>query len=191
MKDIKVILEAFELDDDMRESIIKEVNANYRTINEVNSKAQRISELEEQNRALTDQVGKLEGDGEELEKLRKQVQDFTDAEEQRKADEAESAKRASFRTVFDAAVGDKEFANDIVRDSIFDKVYAKCNEQVGLNAAEVIDELTKNANGIWKNPQTDIHKMPNPNDISNNKDHAKKSAERTILDFMAGRTNNG
>lgn len=184
MKDIKVILEAFELDDDMRNSIIEEVNANYRTIEETEKRRKRIEELEEQNKTLSDQVGKLEGDGEELEKLRKQVQDFTDAEEQRKADEAESAKRASFRTVFDAAVGDKEFANDIVRDSIFDKVYAKCNEQVGIKAEDVIKELTENADGIWKNPQNDVNKMPTPEQISSKKNTGEDAAKREIANFL-------
>lgn len=188
MKDIKVILEAYELDDDMREGIISEVNANYRTINEVNAKAQRISELEEQNRALTEQVGKLEGDGEELDKLKKQVQDFEEAEQSRRAAEEESAKRESFRAMFDAAIGDKEFANDIVRDALFERAYGRCTEQTGLDAKTVIEELTKDTNGIWKNPQQDVSKMPNPNDVSNNKDHAVKSAERTILNFMAGRS---
>lgn len=187
MKDIKAILAGFTLTDEDRESIIREVGENYRSIVEVTKKTQRIEELEEQNKALTEQVGNLEGDGEELERLRKQVSDFEHQEETRKANELENAKRDSFRVVFDAALGDKEFTNDIIRESIFERAYKECGENAAINAKDAIETLTKDTEGIWKNPQQDANKMPDPNDISTNKDHEKKSAERTILDFMAGK----
>lgn len=178
MKDIKAILSAFELSDDDREAIIKEVGENYRSIVEVDKKANRIKELEEQNAALTEQVGNLEGDGEEVEKLREQVKTFEAAEAQRKAEAEEAAKRDQFRAVFDAAVGEREFSNDIIRDSIFDKAYARCTETTGLDAKQVIEEMTKDAEGVWKNPQQDVRKMPDPAAISNKKpsdDAVKKS----------------
>ena len=189
MKDIKAILEGFTLTDDERESIIKEVGENYRSIVEVTKKNQRIEELETQNQALTEQVSNLEGDGEELENLRKQISEFKAAEEQREADELEEAKRESFKGLFDAAVGEKEFANEIIRDSIFEKAYRKCSDTVGYDPKEAIEELTKDTDGIWKNPQNDVRKMPNPNDISTNKDHATKSDEKTIASFMFGKRN--
>lgn len=181
VKDIKAILADVQLEDDAKESIIKAVNENYRSIEEVTKKANRITELEEQNKALTEQVGNLEGDGEELEKLRKQVQDFTEAENKRKAEEEEAGKRQQFRTVFDAAVGEKEFANDVVREAIFNKAYAQCIETTGLDAKKVIDDLTKDTDGIWKNPQQEAKKMPNPSDISNK----KASSEEVKKSFAA------
>lgn len=184
MKDIKAILEKITLDDEAREEIIRAVNENYRTKEEVEKKARRITELEEQNQALTEQVGNLEGDGEELEKLRKQVQEFNAAEEQRKADEIENTKRASFRTVFDAAIGEKEFANDIIRDSVFEKAYSKCNEQAGLDAKDVIDQITKDTDGIWKNPQHDVKKMPGQEQISSKKNTGEDAAKREIANFL-------
>lgn len=183
MKDIKAILSAFELSDDDREAIIKEVGENYRSIVEMEKKTSRIKELEEQNEALTEKVGNLEGDGEEIKALREQVAKFEAAEEQRKADKEEAAKRDQFRAVFDAAVGDKEFANDIIRDSIFDRAYAKCTETTGLDAKQVIEEMTKDADGVWKNPQQETKKMPNPADISNKKPSAD-DAKRTFADML-------
>lgn len=180
MKDIKAILSAFELSDDDREAIIKEVGENYRSIVEVDKKANRIKELEEQNAALTEQVGNLEGDGEEVEKLREQVKTFEAAEAQRKAEADEAAKRDQFRAVFDAAVGEREFSNDIIRDSIFDKAYARCTETTGLDAKKVIDDMTKDADGVWKNPQQDSRKMPNPADISNRKPSADEASRKML-----------
>lgn len=183
MKDIKAILSAFELSDDDREAIIKEVGENYRSIVEMTKKTDRIKELEEQNQALTEQVGNLEGDGEEVEKLREQVKTFEEAEAQRKAEAEEAAKRDQFRAVFDAAVGEREFSNDIIRDSIFDKAYARCTETTGLDAKKVIEEMTKDAEGVWKNPQQDVRKMPNPSDISNKKPSAD-DAKKTFADML-------
>lgn len=188
MKDIKAILADVELEDDAKESIIKAVNENYKTVEEWKKKTDRISELETQNEALTEQVGNLEGDSEEVENLRKQVEDFKAAEEKRKTEETENAKRESFRTVFNAAIGDKEFANDIVRDSVFEKVYAKCSAETGVSAEDAIKALTDDADGVWKNPQQEAAKMPNPADISNKKS-SSDDAKKTFADmiFSAGR----
>ena len=187
MKDIKAILEGITLTDEERESIIREVGENYRSIVEVTKKAQRIEELETQNKALTDQVSNLEGDGEELEKLRQQISDFEAAEEKRKADETEAEKREQFRTAFDKAVGDRTFTNDVVREAIFEKAYKECGDDVATGAKDAIEKLTKDTEGIWTNPQRDVNKMPSQNDLSGNKDHEVKDAKKTIADFMFGK----
>lgn len=187
MKDIKAILAGFNLDDEVCEAIIREVGENYRSIVEVTKKTQRIEELETQNKALTEQVNNLEGEGEELENLRKQVSDFEAAEEKRKADEQEAAQRKSFEVLFNEALGDKEFTNDMTRDAIFEKAFKKCNETVGYKPEDAIEELTKDTDGIWKNPQNDVAKMPGQNDLSNNQDREVKDAKQTIKDFMFGK----
>lgn len=187
MKDIKAILEGFDLTDEQRETIIKEVGENYRSIVEVTKKTQRIEELENQNKALTEQVNNLEGDGEELENLRKQISDFEAAEEKRKAEETEAAKREKFRTAFDDAVGERTFTNDVIREAIFEKAYKRCGDDVATGAKEAIEELTKDTEGIWTNPQNDVKKMPGQKDLSNNKDHEEKDDARTIANFMFGK----
>lgn len=187
MRDIKAILSGFTLDDDTREAIIREVGENYRSVVEVTKKAQRIEELEQQNEALTEQVNNLEGDGEELEKLRKQISDFEAAEEKRKADETEAAKRDSFRKAFDNAVGDRSFTNDVIREAIFEKAYKECGDDVAAGVNEALERLTKDTDGIWTNPQRDAKRMPSQHEISGNQDHEVKDAKKTISDFMFGK----
>ena len=187
MKDIKAILAGIDLSDEQREAIIKEVGENYRSIVEVTKKTQRIDELETQNKALTEQVSNLEGDGEELENLRKQIADFEAAEEKRKADELEAEQRKSFAILFDAALGDKQFANEMTREAIFEKAFKKCNETVGYKPEDAIEELTRDTDGIWKNPQNDVNKMPGQNDLSNNKDHETTDDAKKIASFMFGK----
>lgn len=187
MKDIKAILEGITLTDEEREGIIREVGENYRSIVEVTKKAQRIEELETQNKALTEQVSGIDGKDEELKTLRDTINAFERKEEERKANELEAAKRDSFRVVFDAAIGDKVFANDMIRETIFEKAYKECGENAAINAKDAIDNLTKDTDGIWKNPQRDANKMPNQNDISNNKDHELRNDTEMLKQFMFGK----
>lgn len=189
MKDIKAILAEHELGDEVRAAIERNVRENYRTISEVTQKAERISELEKQNGELSEQVKALEGDGEQLEALRKQVADFEAAETARMEAEAEKAKRDSFRSVFDKAVGEREFANQLVEDTVFERVYKACQCDTGLGAKEALDTAVKDADGIWKNPQKDPAKMPNPDDVSAGRQKTAQEVkdERTIADFILGR----
>lgn len=168
MKDIKAILSKHGegLTPEQVQSIIDAVNENYRTVEEVNKKTERIEELTNQNEALTTQVANLEGDGEELEKLRAQIETFNAAEEERKAKEAENEKREAFRATFDAAVGERKFANDLMRETIFEKVYATCAADTGAGAKDTIESLTKDMPGVWENPQQAPHTMPNAADIT-------------------------
>lgn len=167
MKDIKAILEGVELDDATRNRVIKEVGENYRTINEMNGKVSKIEELEKANGELTEQIETLseqvkglEGDNEQITELQGRVAEFEQAERDRKAEEEEAQKRKDFEAVFDAAVGGKEFANDIMRDSIFEKVYKACSATTGASAEAVLAETVKDIDGVWKNPQQDINNMP-------------------------------
>lgn len=187
MKDIKTIIaeHGADLTEEQREAIISAVGENYRTIDEVEKKAARIKALEEQNAALTEQVGNLEGDGEELETLRKQVEKFQADEEARKATESEQAKRDAFRATFEQALGSKEFANDIVRDSVFEQVYQRCSDDTGTGAKEALEAITKDAYGIWKNPQNDPAKMPTA-DQFNKRTESTDNAMRSFADALFG-----
>lgn len=186
MKDIKAILEGLDIPDDAKQTIVKEVGENYRTINEVNSKAERIKELEAANKDLTETITGLEGNGEELESLKAKVAEFEQAEEDRKRQADEQAKRDSFKSVFDAAVGDKEFANDLIRETVFEKVYATCSQSSGLGATDVLDKTVENMEGVWKNPQTDPKSMPDGNTLSSKNDEGKSAEadKRLIRDFL-------
>lgn len=182
MKDIRTILsENLELTEEQVKTIADLVNENYKTINEYNKKTERLAQLEEQNSTLTEQVGNLEGQGEEIEKLRSQVEEFKLAENEQKEKEAEALKRESFKVVFDAAVGNREFANDLIRDSIFNRVYETSDVS---NAKEKLEELTKDVNGVWKNPQQESNKMPDPGEMSTNKTQSVDAAKKEIANFL-------
>lgn len=166
MKDIRAILNDYELTDEQREAIAKEVRANYKTIADWQKKADRIAELEEANAAFAEKVKALEADGEQAEALRKQVADYEAAEAARIA-EAEKAKaEADFRKSFEEAVGANKFANAIVEKAVFDATFAACTANPGKGAKEALDEAIKGADGIWLNPQRDPAKMPTQSQVA-------------------------
>lgn len=180
MKNIQAILEGYDLTDEQRSEIAAAVDENYRSIEEIEKRRARIVELEEQNAALTEQIGSLQGDSEEVENLRKQVADFEKQETERKQRDEEAQKRDSFRALFDAAVGDREFANDLIRDTVFEKAYAQCQSESGTGAKEAIDAVTKDIHGVWKNPQNDVHKMPEQSDIAGKKPSVDDSSKNLL-----------
>lgn len=183
MKDIKAILTEHGegLTDDAVKAITDAVNANYKTINEYQKKTDRITQLEEQNSELTEQVGNLKGDSAEVEKLRSQVETYKQAEIDRKELEDAQAKRDQFQEVFNAAVGERTFANDLVRESVFERVYKTCSEDTGAGAKETLDKLTNDMPGVWENPQTVPHKMPNAAEMSTNTDDSAAAAKKSLL----------
>ena len=183
MKDIKAILAEHGegLTDDAVKAITDAVNANYKTINEYQKKTDRITQLETQNVELTEQVGNLKGDSEEVEKLRSQVESYKQADKDRKAQEEAQAKRDQFKQVFDAAVGDRTFANDLVKESVFERVYKTCSEDTGAGAKDTLEKLTNDMPGVWENPQTAPHKMPKAADISTNNNDSAAAAKKSLL----------
>lgn len=187
MENIKAILSKFseQLTEEQREEIASAVNENYRTIDELSKKKKRIDELEKLNGELSESIGKLEADGEEIEALRDKVAKFESDEAERKASEQEAAKRDSFRTVFDAAVNGREFANDLIRETVFEKVYSRCAIESGLGAKEALDAVTKDCNGIWTNPQQPAKPLPGASDMNGGKPaKGEEKAKQEIKAFL-------
>lgn len=165
MKDIKAILKDNGIEDDQVEKIAKDVIENYRSIDEVNRKASRIKELETEIESLQEKVKNSETDSETIESLKNQVAEFEQREQDRQNKEKEEAARNSFRETFNAAVGDKKFANDLMRETVFEKAYSMCGETSGLGAKDALEKITQNLQGVWINPQHDPAKMPGAKDV--------------------------
>lgn len=162
MQDIKAILakHADELSDETKEVISKAVLQNYRTIDEVEKKTERIKELEGTNKELTEKVGELEGDSDKITELQAVVDEFKAKEKQRKEADEENQRRETFRESFDKSLGERKFINDLMRDTVFDKVYKLCGEDSSIGVKEAIENVTKDVDGVWANPQQDPRKMP-------------------------------
>lgn len=167
MQDIKAILNehAQDMSEDARKAIEKAVLENYRTIKETEAKAERVQQLEAENAELTEKVKNLEGDSEQLGELKATVAQFEEKEAQRKAEAEEAQKRETFKASFDAALGERSFSNELIRDTVFDKAYKLCGDDSALGVSDAIERVTKDVAGVWENPQHDVKKMPGTNGI--------------------------
>lgn len=184
MKDIKAILAGHEIPEETAAAIAAEVKANYRTIAEWTKKVDRISELEAQNAELAEAASKVEGTTAEIGALQEQLEAMRKADEQRKAEEAEQTKRDEFRKAFDEALGEREFANAIIRDAVFETTYSSCSADAAVNAKDALEAAVKDVDNVWKNPQRDPHRMPTDEQMKTGRssaEHQKKSFANALF----------
>lgn len=183
MENIETLLKkhGIEATEEALRAFLTEFGSNYRTIAEVRAKNDRISKLEDELKEMGEQVAKLTDEGEQAEALRQRVAEFEKAEEERKAQAQAEAERNRFRESFDAALGEKRFANDLVRDAVFAKVYEACNADASLSVMDALDQTTKDVTGVWVNPQTDPAKMPQGDITSEKKEELDRKGLADLL----------
>lgn len=169
MTDILGILKALgiEVPEDKAEELASQVVENYRTINDYNRLRAKVNDLtaslNESNAAL-DEAKRVSADPDEVAKLKATIAEYQTKDEQRKKAEADSKAREQFETEFDAAVGDKQFANDIVRNAIADRAFEMKRKNPDMQTAGILAAIVGNSDGVWKNPQQDPKKMPATSD---------------------------
>lgn len=173
MRTLSEILQAagIEVDDASTKRLQTELSRDYRSLAEVERKDQqieqkdaRISELEGQVTAMGQKVSELEQSGgesgEKVAELQRQVAEYRKSEEERKKAEEDARKRAEFESAFSDALGGQEFANELIRESVFSKAYRMHTENPAMRVEDILKGITGDMAGVWKNPQADPNKMP-------------------------------
>lgn len=183
--DIKEILSEYNLTADEVDEIVKAVYGNYRSIKELEKKDQRIQELTDQVGDLSAKVDEAAEAGAKVDELQEVVKQFEEKEEQRRAAAEEQARRDSFAVTFNAEVGERKFANDLMRDTVFEKAYTMCQNETGVGVKEAIESITKDVEGVWTNPQTDPNKMPGA-DFGNNNNNDAATTKRAFARKLFG-----
>lgn len=189
MQGIKAILKehAPDLNDETLEATASALLKKYRSKEELDAKAERVKQLEAENAELTEKVDSIEADSKELDELKETVAQFKEKEEQRKAEAEEAAKRETFKTAFDTALGERKFSNDLMRETVFDKAYKLCGEDSAVGVSDAIESVTKDVDGVWSNPQQDAKKMPGTNGIerkTTDPDADKKSFANGLFSLL-------
>lgn len=166
MKNIKDITGelGIELDEAKLGELEKAVLDNYRTVAEVENKQSRISELEQQlataNEALESEKNADMTNADEVQAMREKIAAYEAADEERKAQTEEEKARQEFEERFQSAVGEKKFANDIVRSAVYDKAYAVAKANPDMDLSAILGGIVGDSDGVWLNPQQDVKKMP-------------------------------
>lgn len=175
MKNVIDILreQGIEMDEDKAKTVEKAVLESYRTIEELNGKTAkleaanaRIAELEAQTGELGEQLKALDAEkganAETVSALQAKVAEYEQAEADRKAKQEADEREAKFREAFDAAVGDRRFANDLVREAVFQRSIKAREADPVKGYGDIIAEITKDVTGVWENPQADPKNLPRP-----------------------------
>lgn len=166
MRNIRDILGecGVELDADKLADVERAVLANYRTKAEVDAKAAKLSELEQQladaNAAIETAKATDTANAAEVEQMREQLAAYQQADSERKAKADEQAARSEFDSKLADAIGEKRFANAIVQGAVSDKAFAMSQANPNMSVNDVLSAVVGDSDGIWQNPQQDAKKMP-------------------------------
>lgn len=123
------------------------------------------ADVEELKKQLTDKdasieelnktIKEYEGTDDTIKTLQKKVADYEQAEKDRvQAEKDAEADRILTENIL-GVIGDKEFVNDYTKNSIVAQVKTELakSENKGKGAGEIFETLTKDVEGIFKNPQ--------------------------------------
>ena len=107
-------------------------------------------------------IATLEANKGDTDALQAELDKYRQADEARQKAEQEAAAHKAMEDRFNAVLGDKQFANDLVRNGTLDAFSRALNDpaNTGKGDKELFDALTKDAAGIWKNPQQEPVKVP-------------------------------
>lgn len=148
-----------------KESIDKIMKWNGDDINRIKRENETLNEkLTEAQTQLQDANDKLKENGDKdevINKLQKEMEDYIKAENERKEREkAEKAEKELEEKIIAVFPEDKEFTSNYVRSGIISDIKAKLKEDSTKGAKEIFEDLTKDQEGIFKNPQHEKITIP-------------------------------
>ena len=148
-----------DLPQDVADKIVAAVRENYVTVAERDEKVRRAETYKAQVDELAAKVEQLEA-SDETQALRAKLAEFEAAEAKRLEDERAAEARRAYEDEFDKALAGREFVNARTRDSVLAEAIAKreANPDMGMDA--VLEGITKDADGLFANPQTQAGKQP-------------------------------
>ena len=164
MENIEKILSDAGIDGDKATEIKAKVEENYRTVAEVNQKAEKIKELQDNLDQLSEKVKGAEGSDATVKALQKQIADFQSAQEKAKTDADAAAARKDFEAKFDEAltgIGKKrsDLINPVTERGIVNEAWKMFSANPEIDVTSVVKTVTAGDN-IFKTDQKAPHNIP-------------------------------
>lgn len=184
MKNVQELAKEFNLE--LPDGFEKKLLENYKTVPEFNKtkeKAEKLeADLKEKDgtiKELNDSISAFDGEKGKLEELQKQVETYQTKEAERVELEKQKSADETIKKSLMEAIGEKEFTNSLVEESIFNKVKEDLgkDENKGKGIKDLLDVYTKDVDGVWKNPNEPGPKTPefNQGNLDTNDDSAIRS----------------
>lgn len=135
----------------------------------------KITDYTNQINSLKEQLEKAPNSN-EIEGLKKQIADFQTEKERKEAEEKSKHDDEILTQNIVASFGDKKFVNDFTKQAIVNEVKTALKDEnnLGKSAKDIFEELTKDKDGIFANPNQ-VQDMPSMGDVppENEVDKAK------------------
>ena len=130
-----------------------------------NAKEKLKAEISSLNNQLTEAkntISTLEAAKGDTEALQEELDKYKQADEARQKAEQEAAAHASLVERFGKVKGDREFSSKFAEAGLLDEFNKAINDpaNTGKGDKELFDALTKDAAGLFKNPQQETVKVP-------------------------------
>lgn len=128
---------------------------------------------------LKEQINKAPK-SDEIESLKSKIAEYETNETKRIEAEKQKALDDSLTTNILNAIGDKKFVNDYTKNAIINDIKSslKDSNNAGKSAKDLFEELTKNKDGIFSNPNPGVSTPPT-GDV--NTELAKENHDRELL----------
>lgn len=122
---------------------------------DIKKERDKAKEAADTLKQLQDSMGDVDG-------MKAKLEEYQKADEARQKAEQEAAAQKALEDRFDAVVNGKEFANNLVRNGTLAEFSRALSDpaNTGKGDKELFDALTKDAAGIWKNPQQEKVEVP-------------------------------
>lgn len=162
MENIHEILKGIgiEVPEESKAEFDKAFLENYKTVNDYNNQKTKIDSLNENLKNANDKISELgetlksyEGTDETITNLRAQVEDFKQKEQDRINAENLEKEDAELTAKIRNEIGEVEFVNQYTEESIYNSIKKGLKDDTTKGAKQIFDELTKDKEGIFKNPQ--------------------------------------
>lgn len=156
MKDIKTLLTetGIEIPSEKVEQFTKEFGENYKTVADYQKQVEKETNLNAQLTELNKQIQEIDLD--EVEGLKNKIKEYETKESERVEAEEKAVKDKQLTELVVSAIGDREFVNEYTKNSIVNEVKTALADNVGKGAKELFEELTKDKEGIFTNPQSKV-----------------------------------
>lgn len=107
-------------------------------------------------------IKQLQESVEDVDGMKAKLEEYQKADEARQKAEQEAAAHAALVERFGKVKGDREFSSKFAEAGLLDEFNKAINDpaNTGKGDKELFDALTKDAAGIWKNPQQEPVKVP-------------------------------
>ena len=122
---------------------------------DIKKERDKAKEAAETIKQLQESMGDVDG-------MKAKLEEYQKADEARQKAEQEAAAHAALVERFGKVKGDREFSSKFAEAGLLDEFNKAINDpaNTGKGDKELFDALTKDAAGIWKNPQQEPVKVP-------------------------------